>query len=71
MATRNRKEPTENTSKELLMFVSQQERNVIRTKLLECLAKEQISAVRNKIGDAVAEVARQCSDAGRSKDIIW
>lgn len=37
---------------------------VIRQKLLQTLASESDRGVRNKISDAVAEVARQCSDNG-------
>ena len=36
----------------------------IRQKLLECLQSESLGVVRHKIGDAVAEVARQYSDDG-------
>ncbi|TLD34289.1 hypothetical protein PspLS_01232 [Pyricularia sp. CBS 133598] len=39
---------------------------VIRQKLLQTLASESDRGVRNKISDAVAEVARQCSDNGIS-----
>ena len=39
----------------------------IRQKLLECLQSEQLPQVRHKIGDAVAEVARQYTDDGRWK----
>ncbi|RDA86269.1 hypothetical protein CP532_5083 [Ophiocordyceps camponoti-leonardi (nom. inval.)] len=35
---------------------------VIRQKLLETLATEEDRAIRNKISDAVAEIARQCAD---------
>ena len=37
---------------------------IIRTKLLETLVAETDKAVRNKISDAVAEIARQYSDNG-------
>ncbi|TLS23143.1 uncharacterized protein PpBr36_06674 [Pyricularia pennisetigena] len=39
---------------------------VIRQKLLQTLASESNRGVRNKISDAVAELARQCSDNGVS-----
>ncbi|KAL8405126.1 hypothetical protein RB594_009859 [Gaeumannomyces avenae] len=39
---------------------------VIRQKLLETLAAEADRGVRNKISDAVAEVARQCTDNSES-----
>lgn len=38
----------------------------IRQKLLECLANESDRAVRNKISDAVADVARQYTDNSQS-----
>lgn len=38
---------------------------IIRQKLLETLAQEQDTSVRNKISDAVAEVARQYSDSSK------
>ncbi|PSR77228.1 armadillo-type protein [Coniella lustricola] len=46
------------------MFVSlgKEHAVVIRQKLLECLVSEADKSVRNKISDAVAEVARQYSD---------
>lgn len=36
----------------------------IRTHLLQCLSNETVPHVRNKVGDAIAEVARQYADAG-------
>lgn len=36
----------------------------IREKLLACLSSESLPDVRKKIGDAVAEVARQYTDNG-------
>ncbi len=46
------------------MFVSlaKDQANVIRQKLLETLAAESDRGVRNKISDAVAEIARQYSE---------
>jgi hypothetical protein len=35
---------------------------IIRQKLLEALGTETTNSVRNKIGDAVAEIAREYSD---------
>lgn len=43
---------------------------VIRQKLLETLGSEADRGVRNKIGDAVAEVARQYSDNGTRNEFI-
>lgn len=38
----------------------------IRDLLLRCFAEETEGTVRHKIGDAIAEIARQQADAGRS-----
>jgi len=48
------------------MFISlnKDQAIVIRQKLLECLASEAARQVRNKISDAVAEVARQYTEVG-------
>ena len=68
MASRTRKDPGEETSRDLFMTIQEQQRNVIRAKLLECLANEKVAGVRNKIGDAVAEVARQYTMEGVLKE---
>ena len=47
------------------MTLKDQQRSVIRAKLLECLTSEKSASVRNKIGDAIAEVARQYSAEGK------
>lgn len=49
------------------MFLTLQppEREAIRAKLLQCLANEADNSVRSKVGDAVAELARQHTDEGR------
>ena len=39
---------------------------MIRQKLLETLGNETEKVVRNKISDAIAEVARQYSDASKN-----
>ena len=46
------------------MFLTLQEaqRNAIREKLLHCLASETQPSVRNKVADAIAEIARQYTD---------
>lgn len=64
MAARNRKGPTEDSPRELFLTLEGQERMVIRAKLLECLANEKSHPVRNKIGDAVAEIAGLYSNEG-------
>ena len=65
MSTRTRKTPSSDESKELFMVLEQAQKVAIREKLLECLQSETLPPVRHKIGDAVAEVARQYSDDGR------
>ena len=47
------------------MLLQPQQKIAIRQKLLECLQGERLPDVRHKIGDAVAEIARQYSDNGR------
>jgi hypothetical protein len=64
MSTKTRKDPTTNESKELYMTLRQDQRVAIRQNLVACLASESIQQVRNKIGDAVAEIARQYTDNG-------
>ena len=44
------------------MLLQPAQKVAIRQKLLECLQSERLPIVRHKIGDAVAEVARQYSD---------
>lgn len=48
------------------MFITLQppHKEAIRQRLLECLQNEGLPHVRHKIGDAVAEIARQYSDEG-------
>lgn len=64
VSTRTRKDPQNGATKELFLSLPQAQRNAIREKLLQCLSTEAIQQVRNKIGDAVAEIARQYSDDG-------
>ena len=66
IATKNRKDAATQQSRELFMTLPQPQRTAIRAPLLESLAKEPITMVRNKIGDAVAEIARQYTDDGTS-----
>ena len=47
------------------MLLQPPQKVAIRQKLLECLEGERLPDVRHKIGDAVAEIARQYSDNGR------
>jgi importin-5 len=62
-ASKSKKSPS-GESKEMFLLLNSDARNVIRSKLLECLATEQINHVRNKISDAIAEIARQYTDNG-------
>ncbi|KIV94635.1 hypothetical protein, variant [Exophiala mesophila] len=66
-SSKTRKSPTTGESKELFLTLSAEARMAIRSKLLESLAREQIRSVRNKIGDAIAEIARQYIDNGE----VW
>ena len=66
MSTKTRRSAGEDPeSKEQFMLLQPQQKLAIRQKLLECLQGERLSDVRHKIGDAVAEIARQYSDNGR------
>lgn len=65
IATKTRKPPGSEESKELFLTLQQPQKIAIRQKLLECLQNETLPPVRHKIGDAVAEVARQYADDGR------
>jgi hypothetical protein len=51
---------------ELFLSLQQEQAYVIRQKLLEALGAESTNSVRNKIGDAVAEIAREYSDSSAS-----
>ncbi|MCJ1311017.1 hypothetical protein MMC25_004687 [Agyrium rufum] len=64
MAIKTRKIPGNETPQELFLTLQSGQRNAIRGKLLQCLASEPLPHVRNKIGDAVAEIARQYYDEG-------
>ncbi|KAF2751651.1 ARM repeat-containing protein [Sporormia fimetaria CBS 119925] len=62
-----RKDPETEQSRDMFLTLPEAERHVIRAKLLECLSSETDSTVRSKVGDAVAELARQHTDEG----IAW
>ena len=64
IASKNRKDPNAADSKELFLCLGENEKNFIRQGLLQCLVSEQMANVRHKIGDAVAEIARQYTDYG-------
>ncbi len=65
MATKTRKETDSDISREMFMALQTPQKNVIRSTLLECLASEREASVRNKLGDAVAEIARQYTAEGK------
>ena len=71
MSTKTRKTPGTEESKELFMLLQPAQKVAIRQKLLECLRSNNLPVVRHKVGDAVAEVARQYSDDGMWKDVSW
>ncbi|KAI4142540.1 MAG: hypothetical protein L6R39_004901 [Caloplaca ligustica] len=66
VATKTRKAPGSEETKDLFTTLSQPHKDAIRQKLLECLQNETLPHVRHKIGDAVAELARQYGDEGQS-----
>lgn len=65
IATRMRKVVgEEGESEDLFWSLQPPQKTAIREALLECLPAETESTVRHKVGDAVAEVARQYTAAG-------
>ncbi|KKK14813.1 putative importin beta-3 subunit [Aspergillus rambellii] len=64
IATKTRKDPATNEAKELFSTLTGEQRLIIRQKLVTCLTNESATDVRKKIGDAVAEIARQYTDNG-------
>jgi len=52
--------------KDLFITLKEPERNAIQAKLLQALAHESTPSVRNKVSDAVAELARQYTEEGMS-----
>ena len=64
IATKARKLPGSDESKELFGTLQISLKEAIRGKLLECLQNETLLHVRHKVGDAVAEIARQYTDSG-------
>ncbi|KAF2278420.1 ARM repeat-containing protein [Westerdykella ornata] len=63
-SSKHRKDPSSGATREMFLTLQQAEREAIRAKLLQCLATENEAQVRSKIGDAVAELARQHTDEG-------
>ena len=68
-ASKQRKVPPSNDSKELFWTLGGEAKGAIRSKLLEGLAREQVVSVRNKVGDAIAEIARQYVDSGKTANM--
>lgn len=74
IATKTRKDPATGEAKEVFLSLPNEQRVVIREKLVTCLTNESVIDVRKKVGDAVAEVARQYTDNGtrlETKSGIW
>lgn len=67
MSTKQRKIPATEETKELFLALPEAQTIAIRQKVLECFEKEALLQVRHKIGDAVAELARQYSDNGNQE----
>jgi hypothetical protein len=68
IASKSRKLPDGETV-ELFLALAKEEAWTIRQKLLEALVAESTNSVRNKIGDAVAEIAREYSDSSASTQV--
>lgn len=64
IATKTRKDTTTEASIDLFTSLAVPQKNAIRAKVLECLGNETETSVRHKIGDAVAELARQYAAEG-------
>lgn len=64
ISTKTRKDPASGDAKEVFLCLPIEQRVAIREKLVSCLTTESVTDVRKKIGDAVAEVARQYTDNG-------
>jgi hypothetical protein len=67
IATKTRKDPASGDAKEVFSSLPNEQRVAIREKLVTCLTNESVTDVRKKIGDALAEVARQYTDNGMRK----
>lgn len=67
ISTKQRKPPGTEETKELFLALPEAQKVAIRQKVLECFQNEALPQVRHKIGDAVAELARQYSDNGKQK----
>ncbi|KAI4109039.1 MAG: hypothetical protein L6R37_000757 [Teloschistes peruensis] len=67
IATKTRKVFDSDESKDLFITLQHAQQEAVRQSLLEVLQNESLPHVRHKIGDAVAEVARQYCDQGQ----VW
>jgi hypothetical protein len=67
IATKARKDPVSGDTKEVFSSLPNEQRVAIREKLVACLTSESVTDVRKKVGDALAEVARQYTDNGMRK----
>lgn len=65
MSTKTRKIPNKVEPIELFLTLPEPQRIAIQERLLNCLQAELAPSVRNKISDAVAEIARQYTDDGK------
>ncbi|KAI9829591.1 MAG: hypothetical protein M1819_006096 [Sarea resinae] len=65
IASKTKKIAASDEMKELFLTLEQPQQAAIMQRLLQCLTNESLPNVRNKTGDAVAEIARQCSDEGK------
>ncbi|KAI9685217.1 MAG: hypothetical protein M1820_010831 [Bogoriella megaspora] len=68
ISMRTRKDPSTGDTKEHFLTLSPDVRHATQAKLLQAFSVESTSFVRNKIGDAVAEIARQYTDEGKE---VW
>lgn len=64
IATKTRKDPATGDNKEIFSSLPNEQRIAIREKLVVSLTSETVTDVRKKIGDTLAEVARQYTDNG-------
>jgi hypothetical protein len=62
ISTRTTKEAASGENKEIFLQLNHPSKTSVRSKLLECYARETSKSVRSKIADAVAEIARQYTD---------
>lgn len=70
MSSRLIKETAASESKELFFTLMPEQRLAIREKLLQALNSETVANVRNKIGDAIAEIAGQYTENGMGYFVV-